>query len=287
MKFTRYDNLQAFYSDVHEVLLADEAQNMLILGNLIIGHEGTDTFGWRDPSNWVMAAVAEGGDMRLVALMTPPWNVTLYAVGNAVDTRAVKCLVDGFITGRIPVPGVVTEKSLALAFAEAYCGAKNLTHSIAMSQRIYELREVNPEIPKIGHFRPARQQDLSFLPFWLADFDAAAGGSSDVSADIEGGRYHITGGDLYILEDNGMAVSMAKITRKTPGAACIAYVYTPPYLRGKGYASSVTAQLSRLCLDAGAKSCVLYTDLTNPTSNSIYQKIGYGPICDSLEIKFA
>ena len=285
MKFTLYDNVKTFYNDVHGILMGDEAQNMIILGNLIIGYEGKDTFGWRDPANWVMATVGDDA-MRLVVLMTPPFGLTLYAVDNKVDAAAVNCLVNGLIAANIPVPGVVTEKSLAEAFAAAYCGAKGLSHSVAMSQRIYELCEVNPEIPKIGHFRPAREQDLAFLPFWLADFWAAAGRDSGISVDIETSRYHVTGGKLYILEVDGMAVSMAKITRQTANVAGIGLVYTPPYLRKKGYASAVTARLSQLCLDTGTKLCVLYTDLTNPTSNSIYQKIGYVPICDSLELKF-
>jgi len=286
MKFTLYDNIHTFYDNAYDVLMTNEAQNMLILGNLIIGHKGEDTFGWRNTANWVMVSVADNTGVRLVGLMTPPWNLTLYAVGNKVDDAALQCLVDGLIAADIPIPGVITEKSLAEAFTKAYCSTKKLTHSIFMSQRIYELCTVNPEIPLIGSFRPAREQDLSFLPYWIADFIASAGQDSDISADIETSRYHITGGKLHVLEDNGMAVSIAKILRQTPGTACVGFVYTPPYLRGKGYASSVTAQISQLCLDAGYKSCVLYTDLSNPTSNSIYQKIGYTPICDSLEIKF-
>jgi len=288
MKFTLYDNIQTFYEDVYDILSAHETQNMLILGNLLIGHKGEDTFGWRDPANWVMVTVADDSNLRLVALMTPPWGITLYAVDNIVDSLIVKCLVDGLIAANIPVPGVVTEKSLAETFGAAYCSTKNMTHSITMSQRIYELCSVNPEIPQIGHFRLAREQDLSFIPYWIADFIASAGQDSDISADIETSRYHVGSGKLYILEDDsGMAVSMAKIVRQIVSASNIGLVYTPPYLRGQGYASSVTAQISQLCLDAGQKSCALYTDLSNPTSNSIYQKIGYTPICDSLEIKFS
>ena len=162
MKFTLYDNVKTFYADVNEVLLAREAQNMLILGNLIIGYEGKDIFGWRDPANWVMATVAVGGEVRLVGLMTPPFGMTLYAADNKADSAAVKCLVDGLIAADITVPGVVTEKSLAKAFAETYCDAKEMTHKVTFSQRIYELNAVNPEIPKIGHFRAANEQDLSF-----------------------------------------------------------------------------------------------------------------------------
>ena len=289
MKFTLYDNLQTFYSDVYEILMADEAQNMLILGNLIIGYEGADALGWRDSANWIMATVAENNDIRLVALMTPPFGLTMYATGGTVDLAAAKCLADGLVDAGISVPGVVTEKSSAEVFAEAYCGASKMTHSITFSQRIYELQAVSPEVPKIGHFRAAHENDLSFFPYWSMDFAAAAGIASPenaISSDIEQYRYHITSGKLYILEDSGLAVSMSKIARQSENVAGIGYVYTPPYLRGKGYASSITAQISQFCLDNGSKSCVLYTDLANPTSNSIYQKIGYVPICDSLEIKF-
>jgi predicted GNAT family acetyltransferase len=33
-------------------------------------------------------------------------------------------------------------------------------------------------------------------------------------------------------------------------------------------------------LDQGKQFTSLFTDLSNPTSNSIYQKIGYQPVCD-------
>jgi len=52
-------------------------------------------------------------------------------------------------------------------------------------------------------------------------------------------------------------------------------VYTPPAYRRRGYASACGAALSQLILDAGRRFCFLYTDLANPTSNQIYQQIGY------------
>ena len=91
---------------------------------------------------------------------------------------------------------------------------------------------------------------------------------------------------LYVLENNGVPVSMAGYTREMQTAIGVAFVYTPPYERRKGYASSIATHLSQRALDKGFTKCVLYTDLANPTSNSIYQKIGYVPICDSLQLKF-
>ena len=68
---------------------------------------------------------------------------------------------------------------------------------------------------------------------------------------------------------------MAAITRRTPWSSCVAFVYTPPVLRGNGYASAVVARLSQRELDAGQRWCSLFTDAANPTSNHIYAEIGY------------
>jgi len=63
-------------------------------------------------------------------------------------------------------------------------------------------------------------------------------------------------------------------------------VYTPPELRGHGYASAVTAAASLRAREAGAQEVLLYTDLANPTSNSIYQRIGYRPVEDRVVLAF-
>jgi hypothetical protein len=91
---------------------------------------------------------------------------------------------------------------------------------------------------------------------------------------------------IYVLEENGKPVSMAGAVREMQTVCGVALVYTPPYFRRKGYATSCVAQLSQTILEKGFKKCVLYTDLANPTSNNIYQKIGYQPICDSAMLKF-
>ena len=64
-------------------------------------------------------------------------------------------------------------------------------------------------------------------------------------------------------------------------------VYTPPEFRGRGYASNLVASLSRHLLDSGRKFCFLFTELANPTSNKIYQQIGYHPVSDFRHWKIA
>ena len=107
-----------------------------------------------------------------------------------------------------------------------------------------------------------------------------------IPQDEEGYYYRLSTKKFYILEVDGKPVSMAGYTRELQTSIGVAFVYTPPYYRGKGYATSCVSQISQMALDKGFKRCILYTDLLNPTSNSIYQKIGYRTVCDSLMLKF-
>jgi uncharacterized protein len=288
MQFRLYADVHEFYKDTYEVLMRHEAQNMIPLGNLIIGHEGVDKTDWRDPVHWLMATVSDARGIQLTALMTPPHNITLYATDNIIHPEAVDCLIDGLKDRDLP--GVITEKALAEHFARAYTQPEGITFHTTMNQRIYELTAVNPDIRQVGNVRLLDEKDMPFFPYWAEAFNAAGSyGKTEMSIPQEDATpylYRIASKKLYILEDNGIPVAMAGFTRVMQTAIGVAFVYTPPYERKKGYATSIVAQISQLALDKGFTRCVLYTDLANPTSNSIYQKIGYTPVCDSLQLRF-
>jgi hypothetical protein len=79
---------------------------------------------------------------------------------------------------------------------------------------------------------------------------------------------------------------MAVVTGRTLHGVRLGYVFTPRDRRRRGYAGALTAALSQHLLDQGARFCVLYTDLANPTSNALYPRVGYRPLCDELELEF-
>ncbi|WP_256862965.1 GNAT family N-acetyltransferase [Microbispora sp. GKU 823] len=93
--------------------------------------------------------------------------------------------------------------------------------------------------------------------------------------------------ELVLWEDDDRPVSVAGVSAPIAGMSRIGPVYTPPGLRGRGYGSAVTHAASRKALDDGATEVLLFTDLSNPTSNSIYQRLGYRPIADYATIHFA
>ena len=287
MRFYLYKDIFSFHRDTYEILMRHEAQNVIILGNLIIGNAGTDKTGWRDPANWFMAAVSDDSGVLLTGLMTPPYNLTLHFTNNQFDDKALTCFIRGTEEAGILIPGLTAEKSLAERFAESYASAKEVKYSVSKNLRLYELLKVDSGISITGSLRLAKERDMAFLPYWIEAFNSDCfGHPPSVQSDPEHYRYEINTGKFYVLENNGIPVTITKITRELQSLCCIGYVYTPPYFRRNGYATSCVAALSKSCLKNGFSRCVLYTDLSNPVSNSIYQKIGYRQICDSSDIKF-
>ncbi len=88
------------------------------------------------------------------------------------------------------------------------------------------------------------------------------------------------GRTMRLWIDDGVPVSMTGFGAATPNGQRVGPVYTPPDRRGRGYASNLVAQGSQAALDAGRRFLFLFTDLANPTSNKIYQAIGYEPVTD-------
>lgn len=135
--------------------------------------------------------------------------------------------------------------------------------------------------------RRATEADLDLLVEWMDAFmveavpdDPHRDPEAAVRERLEGVR-----GGLALWVDTDL-VSVAGFGGETPNGVRIGPVYTPPELRGRGYASALTAELSAELLAAGRSYCFLYTDLANPTSNRIYQNIGYEFVCDSAAYAF-
>jgi hypothetical protein len=94
-------------------------------------------------------------------------------------------------------------------------------------------------------------------------------------------------GMIYLWEYSQNPVSMVMKGRPTEHGMSVTFVYTPPELRRNGYATACVAGVCREILESGYHFCTLYTDLSNPTSNSIYMQIGFKPVCDAVEHSFS
>lgn len=192
---------------------------------------------------------------------------------------AVIVLADYILADRVPIPGVLGVTDAANCFADYWTRKTGRGAHPKMRERIYECTHAIPWEYASGCLRPATADDEAILSKWCVQFCLDAQIAEETAYFKAQLPRKIAEQSLFVWEDNEI-VSMAAIEREISHGVAISWVYTPLYLRRSGYATSCVAALTKLMLESGKRFCCLYTDLANPTSNSIYQKIGYQPVCD-------
>jgi GNAT superfamily N-acetyltransferase len=241
----------------------------------VAGQAARPLFGWwSDPAGAVAGAF----------MHTPPFPVVLTAV--AVDAAAVLAAVT--MAAR-PLGGVNAYPEVAEAFADGWRdGNRGGRVDVHRRQRLYRLSElVWPDPAPAGTARMADDADVKLTADWFAAFIDEVGDMGRGEDQLAAAREKIRHAGVMLWEADGGPVSIACNTMPVTGMVRIGPVYTPPEARGHGYGSAATAALSQRLLKAGAEEVVLYTDLANPVSNSIYQRIGYRPVEDRVVLAFS
>ncbi len=281
MKIQYYDTAAGFLFNTEKYLIKDEARYGLIMGIARVVENNPHRYGQDAP--W-FCTIGTGVEINAVAMRTPPHMViAAYFSGDigAIAEELVIAVSHKYKT----VPGVLGDKELADAFTEGWCRQRGTGVTHTMAQRIFRLDKVNDVRLSPGKLRVATMADKELVKKWAHAFyiDTFGEAGNRPESDITPA---LTLGWVFLWEDE-KPVSMAIKARPTDKGMSVGGVYTPPELRRKGYATSCVAELSRNILQSGKEFCMLYTDLANPTSNSIYKKIGYEEVCDSVQYTFA
>ena len=227
------------------------------------------------------ATVHDDGDVVVCALRTPPHKL---AISRTADLSALHLLAEDVFAVYPDLGMVLGPEPTVACFAEYWSTIAGTRTSPALRQRIYEARSVVPPDPvPPGHLRQASGEDGPTVTRWVTDFLAVM---SEQRGPVEAAPERLRSGSLFVWDNDG-PVSMAGWTGKTPNGVRVTFVYTPPEFRRHGYASACVAALTQRLLDEGNRYCCLYTDLANPTSNRIYQQIGYRAVCDVADYALA
>lgn len=164
---------------------------------------------------------------------------------------------------------------------------------VGQHNRLFELGELVMPVPVPGRLRPAVEEDVDLALEWfvafLRDADEQAGrppGSLHESTeDRDSMLRRIASGRVWFwLDGVGERVQLTGANPPAFGVARIGPVYTPPDRRGRGYASAAVAEVSRLIAAGGARAC-LFTDQANPTSNKIYESLGYRRVVEMANLE--
>ncbi|MHA1976647.1 MAG: GNAT family N-acetyltransferase [Candidatus Hodarchaeales archaeon] len=280
MNVNFHNDLVEFNDYVLPFLINHESENNLLIG--ILNTLKRDFHSYSKGENPYFISVEEENDLKLVSIRTPPFNQLISYTDN-LDTLDI--LVEVLIEKQMDIPGVLGFKTGALRFAQLWEEKTDQKYRLETHERIYRLEKVNPETIGGNDFELATVDEKEIILRMGKEFlfEVLPEGSTE-TAHIESSQRRLEQAlqnkMVYVLKVNGEIVSMVKRAHVTPNGQTVNAVYTPPNERKKGYATEAVAKLSQLILTEGKKFCFLFTDLANPTSNKIYQTIGYRPVID-------
>ncbi|MEV0259558.1 GNAT family N-acetyltransferase [Streptomyces sp. NPDC050732] len=257
---------------LHTVLLS-VTENLRVRGLRAYG-EGPPLFGtYADADGTVSGAF----------LRTPPHRVSVSPVGPEAAGSLARLLADA----GPDLPGVGAEHATAEAFSRAWEKHTGAAGALTTRQRLYRLGDLTPPEPEPpGRARVATAADRDLLARWHDEFGEAVGERSAADPGEWADSRIAYGGVILWESPDGTPAAMAGATRQVAGQVRVAPVYTPAGLRGRGYGGAATVAVTRAALDAGADEVLLFTDLANPTSNGLYQRIGYRPVGDFAQWDF-
>ncbi|MCX4687481.1 GNAT family N-acetyltransferase [Kitasatospora purpeofusca] len=242
--------------------------------------DGVPVFGW-----W---RAEPDGPVAGAFLRTPPFALRLGLMPESAAAELATELAGARVeapSGSAALTGAAGGAAATLAFGAAWAAATGATSTVRTNERLYRLGELtDPPRPPSGRSRLAGATDRELLIRWFTEFAEAVDIRIPDVATVVDDR--TAARQLHLWEDGGRPVAVAGASAVIAGMSRIGPVYTPADARGRGYASGVTAAASVAALARGAGEVLLYTDLANPTSNSIYQQIGYRPVEDCVELAF-
>ncbi|WP_344979669.1 GNAT family N-acetyltransferase [Streptosporangium fragile] len=273
MTWTFTSDAEAYTAATEPWLLRDPVRNTVPLTVL----RGIRNGQWVD--DLLLGRLERGGQTVAAAIQTPPHFLVLPDIPADTIPELVERLAErersiSGVTGPLPV-------------VEAFAACWRRPEAERRSERLYRLGSLCAPDPLAGGAsRTAVEDDLDLLVKWGGEFQAEAdhGTGADLTPLVAG---RIARRELVLWEAGGRPVAFAGVSTPLGGMSRVGPVYTPPELRGGGYGIAVSHAVSAKALADGAEEVLLFTDLANPTSNRIYQAIGYRPVSDYASIAFA
>jgi predicted GNAT family acetyltransferase len=255
-----------------DFLRSRPAEHSVILTNAArrIADDADNLWGW---------VVSPEGTVIAAAIHTPPFGAY---VSLGPDT-AIAALSRGFHERGRALPGVGGLRQQVEVFAADWAGRTGAEVETQMRQGVYVADAVTPPTGVPGRLRRAGSDDKELLSEWVDAFHADTGLPGEPERELED---RIESGRLFVWIVDERPVSMTGATPPAADVSRVQYVYTPVDQRGHGYASACVAAVTARELAEPRRTCVLYTDLANPTSNGIYQAVGYRLLGEAVQLGF-
>jgi len=270
-----------FLKHAGDLLYAHEATNSLMLGLSEDLTSRPSILSAEAP--WYLRVVDAQGKTLTAALRTPPVNLIL----TFATESQLKELANYILKLNPDLPGVTGPLAQVEEFSKIWFSLTGKRAELGLASKIYQAESVKVPLDVPGYFRPFRMHEYDFALRWMKEFVHESLPNEKRTEEVwRKSVDRVLGRQMaYVWIHNEEPVAMAQLNRPTQNTITVSYVYTPKHLRRRGFASALTARLSDKMLEE-KRYCVLYTDLSNPTSNKIYQNIGYREVAQSKYVLF-
>ena len=276
-------DVDEFHGAARGYLAEDPARSTVLLTVAeLVRQRGPFAYGGGTPARFGWWRPAEGGAVAGAFVHTPPYRPIL----GPMPEQAARALALKWRSSGAEVSGVTGAVATVRALAQEWCTGHG-QWSVSRGQRLFRLGELTPPQPAPpGVAVPAEAEDVPLVTRWFARFAEDIGDAKrpDMSHLV---ARRVETGQIVLWKLDGVPVSMAGFSAVVAGQSRVAPVYTPAELRGRGYAGAATSAASEAARAAGAAQVVLFTDLANPTSNALYQRLGYRPLEDFQVLDFS
>ncbi len=268
MNIYQTQDVQSCKQEVESLLVKREAENNLPLGIL---KNLSEVESEQPPS---LIYVQDHGRIVTMAMRTPPHLWILPSISTTTQ-ETIEQLVHFIIENNLDLPGVLGEQQAVQWFIEACQKTGQFRAQLHMRQGIYRLDELRPVDIQPGKLVVADESHLSLAKQWFRQYATELDEPMMKEQAEKTAESMIRNQKMHLWVVDGVPVSMVNQARVTPNGVTVNGVYTPDHFKKKGYATQATYHLTKKLLDSGYTFCSLYTDSDNPTSNSIYKRIGY------------
>jgi hypothetical protein len=278
LQIDHYTHPSAFYSTTGAFLMEREIENNVPIGLVLNAIRG-------DIPTIQMWRAHDGEQVIGAAVLTPGRRVNLVTHEESVASA----LAERLYAQAIDSPGARGKPAVCARYFETWARLGGPPAQLEMPQLLYQLDRVIPVSGVRGQMRRGTAQERALLIDWMDAFSVETfGPQRDAMSEeyVERVLRADDGRGIWIWEVDGRPVSTASVNRLTPHGAVVSGVYTPPEYRRNGYAGVLTAAVSEHMLASGRRWCSLYTDRNNPTSNKIYQQIGYYAVAEQEDWGF-
>jgi predicted GNAT family acetyltransferase len=233
------------------------------------------------PDN-ILLSVWDGGQLLGALVRTSPHA----AMASGLPPVAAPYVARILVQAGYELTSISGLTGNAIAFADAWRAVTAVKTTVEFEEQLYRLGALRSPVDVTGKARLARRDDIDLLTDWFDQFHMEA---FRISSDPDRWREYLNdtlrkGSLVFLWTLNGTPVSMARLHPAVASMSRIGPVFTPTTRRDQRYGSAVTAAAAHHALLAGAQHVVLFADLDNPASNTIYQRIGFEPVTRAVEI---